>query len=362
MMMLKVLFLVMPVLYIGANVYLYVRMLQLMVSLPLWVKVSGSLLFWLAAFALFASIALRSSALPLPLLKAMFLLGSVWMVFLLYSVMLLVPADIASFFLPSMKPSLVYVLPLVCLILLYGYVNYRNPHVENIEIMLDKDIGTDELTIVAVSDVHLGLGTGPAALHRYVDLINSYNPDIIIIAGDLIDNDMKPVRAAAFDKELDALKAPLGVFMVPGNHEYVSGINDCLDYLRQRNITVLRDSMTVLPGGLQLIGRDDRSNKHRKELDELMTQADRSRPIILLDHQPYDLAESDSAGVDIQICGHTHRGQVWPLNYITDYIFEQSHGYRKWTHAHIWVSSGLSLWGPPFRIGTDSDMAVIKVR
>ena len=125
---------------------------------------------------------------------------------------------------------------------------------------------------------------------------------------------------------------------------------------------VLRDSIAGLPGGIQLLGRDDITNSERKSLTELMQQVDQTRPVIVMDHQPYGLAEADSAGVDIQISGHTHRGQVWPLNYITDLIFEQSHGYRKWTHAHVWVSCGLSLWGPPFRIGTHSDMLVMKIR
>jgi len=81
----------------------------------------------------------------------------------------------------------------------------------------------------------------------------------------------------------------------------------------------------------------------------------------LLDHQPYGLNESDFLGIDLQVSGHTHHGQLWPLSWITDILFEQSHGYRKWSHSHIYVSSGLSLWGPPFRIGTSSDMAVIRI-
>jgi predicted MPP superfamily phosphohydrolase len=81
----------------------------------------------------------------------------------------------------------------------------------------------------------------------------------------------------------------------------------------------------------------------------------------VLDHQPYHLAQADSLQVDLMICGHTHRGQVFPLNLMVDRMYEQSHGYRQWQHAHIWVSSGLSLWGPPFRIGTYSDLAVIEI-
>ena len=102
-------------------------------------------------------------------------------------------------------------------------------------------------------------------------------------------------------------------------------------------------------------------NRRRKPLEELLTQADLERPTILLDHQPYELNRTDSLGIDLQLSGHTHHGQVWPVNLLTDHIYEQSHGYRRWTKSHIWVSSGISLWGPPFRIGTRGDMAIIRL-
>lgn len=110
-----------------------------------------------------------------------------------------------------------------------------------------------------------------------------------------------------------------------------------------------------------MIGRDDRSNTARRSLQELMANVDKNKPIILLDHQPYKLTESETAGVDLQFSGHTHRGQVWPMSLVTDYIYEQSHGYRQWGNSHIYVSSGLSLWGPPFRIGTESEMVVLQL-
>ena len=112
---------------------------------------------------------------------------------------------------------------------------------------------------------------------------------------------------------------------------------------------------------MQIIGRDDRSNRSRHSLPTLLKQADRSKPIILLDHQPYNLTKTDSLGIDLQFSGHTHHGQIWPISWVTDRIYEQSHGYRKWSQSHIYVSSGLSLWGPPFRIGTNSDMAVFHL-
>ena len=96
-------------------------------------------------------------------------------------------------------------------------------------------------------------------------------------------------------------------------------------------------------------------------LDTLMAHADKDHPTLVLDHQPYGVAEADALGVDLLFCGHTHRGQVWPLTWVTDKLFEQSHGYRQWSHAHVYVSQGLSLWGPPFRIGSSSEFVVFKI-
>ena len=150
--------------------------------------------------------------------------------------------------------------------------------------------------------------------------------------------------------------------MVMGNHEFISGTEAVERFIGTTNIHLLRDSVATLPSGLQIVGREDRTNRQRQALEQLLTECDNTRPIVLLDHQPYNVAGSDSLKVDLQFSGHTHRGQIFPLNLLTDCIYEQSHDYRKWSYSHIIVSCGLSLWGPPFRIGTSSDMYVITLR
>lgn len=192
-------------------------------------------------------------------------------------------------------------------------------------------------------------------------MINEQNPDMILIGGDLIDNSVVPLYAENMAEELSKLRAPLGIYMVPGNHEYISGIKESIRFIENTPITLLRDSVLTLPNGMQLIGRDDRSNKSRRSLQDLMKKVEKDKPILLLDHQPYGLTESEAAGIDLQFSGHTHRGQVWPMSLVTDYLYEQSHGYRQWGNSHIYVSSGLSLWGPPFRIGTESEMVVFQL-
>ena len=193
-------------------------------------------------------------------------------------------------------------------------------------------------------------------------MINAQEPDLIIIGGDLIDNSLLPLYQQKMVEELSQLKATMGIYMAPGNHEYISGMEACERFLKDTPIQLLRDSIVTLPNGLQIIGRDDRSNRHRLPITQLMKQADTTKPVLLLDHQPYEVAKKDSLDIDIQFSGHTHRGQVWPMSLLVDNMYEQSHGYRKWKHSHVYVSSGLSLWGPPFRIGTDSDMGVLTIR
>lgn len=355
----KYLFILVLLIYIGGNIYLFRHSINAMTALPSWVRIAWAVTFWTAAFSLFISIGLRNTTMPDTISRFLFNLGSIWMVFLLYMVLTLAVADIISFIVPSFDGRFWYSAVLVTAILIAGNISYHHPKVEHIQIDLKKQFDKQHLRIVAVSDIHLGHGTGTKDLSKYVDLINAQNPELIIIAGDMIDNSIAPLLKNPFDKELARLSAP--IYMAPGNHEYISGIDDCIDYLSSTGINVLKDSVITLPEGIQIIGRDDRTNKHRQTLETLLETVDKEKPIIVIDHQPYDLARTASLGIDIQISGHTHAGQIWPLSLIIDMMYEQGHGYRKWNNTHIWVSSGLSLWGPPFRLGTRSDMAVIDL-
>ena len=352
--------LAMMVVYLGGNGYLYWRFLQAIASLPLGLRIALSILFWVAAMALFLSFTLRDSSIPLT--QGLFKVGSAWMVFLLYMVLATALFDIMGHFIPLSIHSIWCALAVTIPLLIYGYVNYRMPRTEHITIDIDKPIEGGSYRMVAISDVHLGHGTNREDLARYIDMINSHNPDVVLIVGDLIDNSIKPVIEAEMLEEFKRIEARDGIYMVPGNHEYISNIDRCSRHIATSPITLLRDSVVTLPSGIQIIGRDDRFNHERVPLDSLVLRADASRPIVVLDHQPYDIATSDKLGVDIHLSGHTHRGQVWPLSWLTDAMYDQSHGYRRWENTHAYVSSGLSLWGPPFRIGTHSDMAIIDIK
>ena len=347
---------------LGANTYFFVRLVQSLPVSSMAAKVMICACIGIATCGVFLSIALRSSGLPALFSRGLFHLGSVWLLFLLYMVLTLLVVDAVAWMGLRIPYRFWAALSLCLIALVIGHYRYKHPKVSVIPLSFEKKCThTQPLTIVAVSDVHLGEGTGRKALARYVDLINAQHPDVIVIAGDLVDNSVGPLYRDRMADELARLSAPHGIFMVPGNHEYISGIEEVEQFLKSTPITLLRDSMVTLPGNIQLIGRDDKSNPTRVSLDTLMARTDVTRPVIVLDHQPYGVAKADSLGVDLLFCGHTHRGQVWPLTWVTDHLFEQSHGYRPWPHSHVYVSQGLSLWGPPFRIGSDSELVVFKV-
>ena len=350
--------------YLCGNIYIFVRALQTLSGLSLGWKVVFSLGYWLAALALVLSIfVLRHIEIPEVLSQGLFNIGSVWLVFTLYMVLALLVTDISKLFVPTLKTYGFGVCFgfTVCL-LTYGYFNYKHPDINHLDITLDKPLQGQPMKIVAISDVHLGNGTRKPQLQKFVEMINAQEPNLIIIGGDLIDNSLIPLYQQKMAEELNQLKAPMGIYLAPGNHEYISGMEACEQFLKETPIRLLRDSIVTLPNGLQLIGRDDRSNRRRLPIAELMKQTDSTKPTLLIDHQPYEVAKKDSLGIDIQFSGHTHRGQVWPLSLLVDNMYEQSHGYRRWTNSHVYVSSGLSLWGPPFRIGTKSDMLVMMVK
>lgn len=348
--------------FIAGNIYIYIRALQTLSFFPISIKIIFTVLYWMSAISLFLAMSLRNSDIPSSLSKIIFIIGSTWLAFTLYMTLCLFATDIIKIFTPCLRHGFIYALTVTILILVTGHINYLYPRINKTDIFLDKPITGDTVTIVAVSDLHLGYETGRNRLRTFVDLINSQNPDIVLIGGDLIDNNTAPLYKENMAEELRRIKSTLGIYMAPGNHEYISGIEESKRFIQQTPIRMMADSMITLPNGIQIICRDDKANRRRRmPLDKLIAKADKEKPIILVDHQPFDIAYKDSLGVDIQFSGHTHRGQIWPGNIITDMLFEQSHGYRKWSHSHVYVSSGISLWGPKFRIGSNSDIGVFKI-
>lgn len=213
--------------------------------------------------------------------------------------------------------------------------------------------------VVMLSDLHLGYHNRRTELHRWVELINREQPALVLIAGDIIDMSVRPLAEEGMAEEFRRIKAPVVACL--GNHEYISGALSARHFYREAGILLLRDSVVDV-AGVRVIGRDDRSNPHRLSLQRIMQQCDSSSlPTILLDHQPYHLEEAEAAGVDFQFSGHTHHGQVWPVSWITDALYEDAFGPLQKGGTQYYVSSGMGIWGGKFRIGTRSEYVVLTI-
>ena len=306
----------------------------------------------------------KSDSVPLGMATAMYEIGNSWLIIMFYLLMAFLVLDIGRLFhlVPAgwLKDNGITSLVMTGVMLVTfigGNIHYHNKQRQEIHLTTSKHLERP-LKIVMVSDLHAGFHNRRAEIARWVDTINAEKADLILIAGDLIDGNVRPLLAQGTVEELRRFNAP--TYACLGNHEYITGIDKAIDLIGQTGINLLRDS-TVTVGEVSIIGRNDRSYRHRKDVNQLMQGVARDNYIILLDHQPYHLEEAEQNGVDLQLSGHTHRGQVWPLNWVTKKMYECDYGLYRRGNTDYYVSSGLGIWGGKFRIGTDSEYAVITV-
>lgn len=355
------LFMLVPAL---GNVYVIWRTFRL-VPLPLWGKWLLVVLMASLFFGMFAAMGRSLDKLPMGVSTAIYEVTTSWLFILLYLFMAFLVADVLR---------LCHVLPAGCLrdnwtstaiifgivaaVLVYGNIHYHDKQRHTLELTTSKPLKRP-LKMVMVSDLHLGYHNRRASLHRWVEMINKEKADVILLAGDLIDRSVRPLIDDGMDEELLRLNAPVVACL--GNHEYYAGQPNSLDFFRRADIRLLRDSVMDL-GSIQIIGRDDRTNRRRKSLADLCKTVDHSKYTIVLDHQPYDLQLTEEQGIDFQFSGHTHNGQVWPVSWITKSIYECSYGPYQRGQTHFYVSSGLGIWGGKFRIGTCSEYVVAELK
>jgi len=360
-------FIIMLALFLGAVYYVFWRLWQLMppTAAGHTVLVACGII---ATGCMFVYFLLGNNA-PAWLMSATYRTGTSWIIIFLYLLIAVLLVDLGR--VTGLIPKELLrgnwtvffsVLALVAVIMVAGNIVYNNKRRVELNIALDKSTGYDRpIRVVAVSDLHLGYGIGKKEFARWVGMLNGEKPDIVLISGDAIDNTLRPLYEQDMAEIFSMFDAPLGVFAVPGNHEYISGIEESSRFMRDAGVVFLRDSVVLVNDSFYIAGRDDMTNRERITVGELLAGIDRSKPVIMLDHQPYDLDRAAGKGADIQISGHTHRGQVWPASWITDAIFERSHGYLLKDGTHFYISSGLGIWGGKFRIGTRSEYVVINI-
>lgn len=361
-------FIIMIGLILGANFYVFFRIWNLIPAGNILRPISV-VLGIVAVSSMFIAI-LTAGKLPSVVTSFLYTLGSSWFFIMLYLLMLFLLLDIGRLvhliprsFLLGNWAVLGGITALMTVIFTIGYITYQKK--DRVELNLDVPATAQldqPVKIVALSDIHVGYTIRKKEFARWVELINAENPDIVLIAGDITDNNVRPLIEQDMAVEFRKIRAKYGVYACPGNHEYIGGLPETVDFLADAGITVLRDSAALIDNRFYIVGRDDRTNTHRESIAELIDTLDQTKPIVLLDHQPYHLEEAEQNGITLQLSGHTHDGQVWPVSMITNSMYEVSHGYKKKDYTHIYVSSGMGIWGGKFRIGTRSEYVVIKLK
>ena len=257
---------------------------------------------------------------------------------------------------------------IISLFMLIGFFNTINPKLKPLNLEINKPTSDlKELNVVAVSDIHLGTWVNKKNVQRLVQKINELKPDVVLIGGDIIDDNIEVVKHHQLLEELKKIKSKYGVYSCLGNHEYISGAHKQLEHFEQNGIRMLKDTAELVNNQFYVVGRDDIQGKNmngveRKSLESLLSDLDISKPILLLDHQPYKLDEVSKYAVDLQFSGHTHNGQFWPLNYITGLIFEEDWGYLKKENTHFYISSGYGTAVVPIRVGNDSEIVQFIIK
>ncbi|WP_327364536.1 metallophosphoesterase [Streptomyces sp. NBC_01296] len=242
----------------------------------------------------------------------------------------------------------------------YGVL--RGPRVKRVQVPLAKlPRAAHGFRIAVVSDIHLGPVLGRAHTTRIVETINRTQPDLIAVVGDLVDGSVHDLGSAA--EPLRRLRARHGSYFVTGNHEYFSGARQWIDHVRELGLTPLENARRALPY-FDLAGVNDvqgETEGHGPDFTAALGDRDRARAAVLMAHQPVVIHDAVRHGVDLQLSGHTHGGQLWPGNYLAELANPTVAGLERYGDTQLYVSRGAGAWGPPVRVGAPSDITVVEL-
>lgn len=331
------------------------------------------------AFSIFLG-RVNKKILPQPVKNLFNLLGSYWLVIMCYAILFFLFTDLVIIILPCLGlydiisyhiPNLyLYWITAVIIFIigaiLYGTYNAKNIKVNTYDITIPKKSPIKNLNIVFLSDIHLGNKVNNKRLKQIVDKINSLNPDMVIIGGDIIDDTIGPYIKQNMSETLKKIRAPYGVYAVLGNHDgNYKGQTNVVKNLEAGGMKVLLDEYVKINDSFYLVGRMDnnmpRGGPKRKNLAEILEGVDASLPVMVIDHNPAKFMEAKKQNADLQLSGHTHAGQFFPISLVTKSIFATHWGYLKMDNFHLIVSSGAATWGPPLRIGSHSEIVKVNI-
>ncbi|MFG2897044.1 metallophosphoesterase [Streptomyces zaomyceticus] len=244
---------------------------------------------------------------------------------------------------------------------MYGVL--RGPRVKRVTVPLAKvPRAAHGYRIAVVSDIHIGPILGRAHTQRIVDTINAAQPDLVAVVGDLVDGTVENLGSAA--EPLARLRARHGSFFVTGNHEYFSGADAWVDHVRELGLRPLRNDRVEIAAGFDLAGVDDvagESEGQGPDFARALGDRDRARAAVLLAHQPIVIHDAVRHGVDLQLSGHTHGGQLWPGNLLAELANPTVAGLERYGDTQLYVSRGAGAWGPPVRVGAPSDITIVEL-
>lgn len=367
--------------YTALNYYVFIRGWQTLHTFPALKP------FYVAAFIIVAYGYVFAKVLYKFLHPAVYDLwlavGAIWFAFLVYFILALLfidiirlfdswfhflPASIQNNYEQTKKITALIVIAVVGLIVFLGNLNKRDITIKTLELQLPKGDGKlSKINIVAASDLHLSPIDGERLLSKIIDKMESLNPDIILLSGDIVDDKAEILEQRKIGESFKRLNPKYGIYTVNGNHEFINGVDASVEYAEHLGIKVLRDVYELIDSSFYIIGREDSTmfqftGKRRKSLKQIIETIETNYPMILLDHTPYKLEEAQKNNIALQLSGHTHHGQIWPANIITNMIYEISWGYKKKGDTHYYVTSGAGTWGPPVRTGSKSEVVNIKIK
>ena len=350
--------------------------------------------YWLIPYTLLSLLPLADLLLPDASIKYVLqAAGNIWLGFILYyglllAVLLLAGRVVRLFRGKRSKghPGTILCLSLVLALVIfsYGLAHAQQTRVVSYELALDKPAanGEKDMTLILIADLHLGVNSQPATTERMVELINAERPDAVVIAGDIFSSSSQGLaHPERYAQALRSIESQYGVYAVYGNHdveEQLLGgfpIEPVSKAIRSQameaffaacGFTTLADESVTLPNGVQLFGRIDGEKAgdgttDRLAPEELLAGADEGAPILVLQHEPIEFRALAAAGADLALCGHTHAGQAFPGNLIVPFFNENAWGYKAVDGMDTIVTAGVGYYGPPLRVGTDSEVTVIHL-
>jgi hypothetical protein len=263
---------------------------------------------------------------------------------------------------PRFKTArLVLSLAVPVIVVILGVVNHRVLRVHEYRVEIPRrSAAAGEMTIVFMSDLHFRDIVSNRFLDELTAKVNAQKPDLILLGGDLLEGDRRDEDTTRYERALRGMSSRYGVFGVPGNHEGFSR-GGHTGFLERSGIRLLQDETVVIDDSLLLAGRRDARSRNLKPVAELLKDARHDLPVILLVHRPSGFAAARAAGVDIQLSGHTHHGQLFPINFVTARQYDLSWGHLEKDGAHLFVTSGVQGWGPPVRTVGASEIVVLRL-